>query len=411
MTHSLSSTQALVCNRALHLVFGMAFLLCTAGVAAGQAAFDKMHLDAAFYAEGGAIGDLNGDGAADLVAGPYWYAGPTFDRRHAFYEPKPFSIEGFSYSDNFVVHTHDLNNDGWRDILVIGFPGREAFWYENPGDPDRGETGYWTRHLAFAPVDNESPHILDITGDGRPEIVCHSDGYLGYASYDPERPTEPWTFRQVAGPYEHLMRFTHGFGAGDVNGDGLPDLLMATGWWENPGFHVDTSWKRHEASFAQGGAQMYAYDVDGDGLNDVITSHNAHGWGLAWFRQLPEGGFEKRLILRDDAARESGKVRFSQLHAVALVDMNNDGLKDIVTGKRFRAHGEAMDPEPNAPPVLYWFQLARDEDGQVVWIPHLVDDDSGVGVALAVDDANGDDYPDILVVNKKGAYIFRQHRP
>lgn len=401
--------NSMLCTRTLYAALGVALSLSTAGAAAGQAAFDKMHLDDIFYAEGGAIGDLNRDGAADLVAGPYWYAGPAFETRHAFYEPKPFSIVGFSYSDNFIVDVHDFNDDGWNDILVIGFPGQEAFWYENPGEPDSENTGHWTQHLALPAVDNESPHILDIDGDGRPEIVAHVDGYPGYASYDPERPTEPWTFRQVAGPYEELARFTHGFGVGDVNGDALPDLLMSNGWWENPGFDADTPWERHEEAFALGAAQMYAYDVDGDGLNDVIASRDAHGWGLSWFRQLPEGGFEKHIILREDAAKESGRARFSQLHAVALADMDRDGLKDIVTGKRFRAHGEAMDPEPNAPPVLYWFRLARTDRGDVVWTPHLVDDDSGVGVALAVQDANGDDYPDILVVNKKGAYIFRQH--
>ena len=31
---------------------------------------------------------------------------------------------------------------------------------------------------------------------------------------------------------------------------------------------------------------MYAYDVNGDGLNDVITSIEAHGYGLAWYEQV-----------------------------------------------------------------------------------------------------------------------------
>ena len=32
-------------------------------------------------------------------------------------------------------------------------------------------------------------------------------------------------------------------------------------------------------------------------------------------------------------------VKFSELHAIDLVDMDGDGLKDIVTGKRFWSHG------------------------------------------------------------------------
>ena len=35
-----------------------------------------------------------------------------------------------------------------------------------------------------------------------------------------------------------------------------------------------------------GGSQMYVYDVNGDGLNDVITGLTAHGYGLAWYEQL-----------------------------------------------------------------------------------------------------------------------------
>ena len=34
-----------------------------------------------------------------------------------------------------------------------------------------------------------------------------------------------------------------------------------------------------------GGAEMAVYDVNGDGLNDVVTSLQAHGWGLSWFEQ------------------------------------------------------------------------------------------------------------------------------
>ena len=39
-----------------------------------------------------------------------------------------------------------------------------------------------------------------------------------------------------------------------------------------------------------GGAQMYAYDVNGDGLNDVITSFAAHGYGLVWYEQFRTNG-------------------------------------------------------------------------------------------------------------------------
>ncbi|MBL8269190.1 MAG: hypothetical protein JNL55_22550, partial [Steroidobacter sp.] len=40
--------------------------------------FEKQVLDEHFWSEGAAIGDINRDGKNDIVAGPFWYAGPDF---------------------------------------------------------------------------------------------------------------------------------------------------------------------------------------------------------------------------------------------------------------------------------------------------------------------------------------------
>jgi hypothetical protein len=101
-------------------------------------------------------------------------------------------------------------------------------------------------------------------------------------------------------------------------------------------------------------------------------------------------------------------VHFSQPHAVDLVDMDGDGLKDLVTGKRFWAHGPEGDPEPNAAPVLFWFQLKRNADKTVDWVPHLIDDNSGTGTQVVAKDYNRDGKPDVVVGNKHGVFVFTQ---
>ena len=74
-------------------------------------------------------------------------------------------------------------------------------------------------------------------------------------------------------------------------------------------------------------------------------------------------------------------VKFSELHAIDLIDMDGDGMKDIVTGKRFWSHGRTGDPDRNMAAVLYWFKLVRGADHSVDFIPYLIDNNSGVGTA------------------------------
>jgi hypothetical protein len=198
-------------------------------------------------------------------------------------------------------------------------------------------------------------------------------------------------------------------GVGDVNGDGKMDLLEKDGWFEQPASLAgDPEWVPHDVAFAgPGGAQMYAYDVNGDGRNDVITSLAAHGFGLAWYEQQGDGSFQQHLIMGQKPEENAYGVKFSELHAIDLVDMNGDGIKDIVTGKRFWSHGRIGDPDRNDEAVLYWFELKR-EGRNVAWIPHRIDNNSGVGTQVVAGDINGDGRPDVVVGNKKGVFVFLQ---
>ncbi len=198
---------------------------------------------------------------------------------------------------------------------------------------------------------------------------------------------------------------------GDVNGDGRPDLLLNDGWWEQPAADSGRrDWIPHRFKFAgKGGARMFAYDVNGDGLNDIITSLDAHRWGLAWFEQVRDGGnitFREHKIMGDRSEEAKYGVAFSQPHALALADIDGDGLKDIIVGKRMWAHGPKGDIEPDAAPVLYWFQLTRGPGGEVRYVPHLIDDHSGVGCQVVAADVTGDGRRDILTASKLGVFVF-----
>jgi hypothetical protein len=464
---------------------GLLSVVCAFGLAvntkpsaqSSSPAFQKIQVTDKFWAEGAAVGDLNRDGYNDVVSGPYWYAGPDFKTRYSIFPATQSftvtstdglerTIEGYEgalgrkngYSETSLVYTRDFNKDGWLDVLVIGFPGKEATWYENPGRDLTANVAQWWPHIAYDVVTNEAPGLVDLFDNGQPVLLCMTDNYIGYAAPDAQHPQNKWTFHRVSGELPILrdlrarfakvmgdkpFPFLHGLGGGDVDGDGRQDLLEPDGWWQQPGALTgDPVWKFHKWTFLEdrsafmvqlastepltddeimkyskwpytmGGAQMYAYDVNGDDRPDVVSSLDAHGYGLAWFEQMPSKSAQGEIQFKAHFIMPPGpdpraSVNFTQLHALDLVDMDGDGLRDIVTGKRFWAHGpDGPDPETNSPAVLYWFKLTRTRDAQAEFVPHLIDDDSGVGTQVVATDVNKDGRRDVVVGNKIGVFVL-----
>ncbi len=395
--------------------------VCTTAIAQDYTlhSFERQQLTDIYFSEGANFGDLNRDGKLDAIHGPYWWQGPEFKVRREIFAPKPQNRDG--YSTNFFTWVYDFTGDGWSDLVSVGLPGSAAVLYVNPGEGKVLEaTNHWQTQKVHDGIGNESPQFVNLVGDKQPELACNHNGKFGFATFDVKKPTELWTWHPISeavGEYP----FGHGLGVGDVNSDGRADVIWKGGWYEQPkSLDGDPLWTFHKYQFAgPGGADMFAYDVDGDGDNDVITSLAAHTFGLAWFEQVKDGDeitFKKHVIMGDKPEDNPYGVLFTEPHAVELHDMDGDGLKDIVTGKTYWSH-HRQSPMWDAGAVVYWFKLQRTKreldssvPGPIIdWIPYLADGEAGIGRQLNIADTDGDKLPDIIAGGMVGSHVLR-HR-
>ncbi len=390
------------------LVVGLVLLATVTGsvvVAKREVRFRKVVLDREFRSEGVAVADVNRDGRMDVLAGFLWYEAPTW-RPHEIAPLVQYDAAG-NYSDTFIDFADDLNRDGWPDLIRIDWPGRDpVFWHENP----KGKPGPWPAHRIADNACNESPVHAAIAGAGTARRLVFSLNDEQMVWLEPESdPTMPFRIHPISGKFARadsmkagVNRYSHGLGYGDIDMDGIPDLVIVGGYWKGPKDPRSGPWSFVKANLGQDAAQMHIYDVDGDGVNDVISS-SAHKVGLWWHRQTrgSDGAASFSETLIDDSV--------TQTHGLELADINGDGLKDIVTGKRYWAHGPKGDLNPDAPAVINWYELKR-EGKQVRWIRHEIDNDSGIGTQFVVADINGDRRLDVISSNKQGVRILFQEK-
>jgi hypothetical protein len=373
--------------------------------------FTIQRVSSLYYGWGATTADVNHDGTLDIVSGPFYYLGPGFTERKIYREGRVYN-PSTEFAPDMVNLAFDFTGDGWPDILS-SLGNRHMDLYVNP----KGESRRWDKFSVLTTISTEIVLLKDLDKDGTPEVIFGGGGVYAWAKPDPANPTAVWTPHPISSAGEAVNG--HGIGVGDINGDGRMDIAVPTGWYEQPAEGITKSpWAFHavefgnNAIFGNGGGEMGVYDVNGDGLADVVNG-SAHNWGIKWFEQKKAAdgtrSFEQHVIAQDFSTTNAGGVVFSESHSARFVDMDGDKIPDFVTGKRVWSELENYNGnDPYGAAVLYVYKTVRNAKapGGAEFVPELIHNRSGVGSSFDVVDLNKDGRPDIVTATTFGTFVF-----
>ena len=329
------------------------------------------------------IADFNNDGKQDVFSGEAWYENPTWNRRQAR-QLKEYGTYLASLTDIAL----DVDGDGFKDIVSSGWHNRRIWWSRNPGKSPAA----WEDRTIDQGFPVEFTFLVDLDNDGKAHELFPQWGST----------SAPMTWYDLAKSTfgKHVVSprsYGHGIGAGDVNGDGRNDIIAPQGWFEAPPDPRNGEWKLHSEFNLGSVGFIWPLDLNEDGLPDLVTAM-AHDYGLFWLEQRPDHTWIKHVIDQS----------WSQGHAVTIVDLNGDGRKDVLTGKRYMAH-DGSDPGEREPLGIYWYEYRPAADRKTVeWSRHVIDYGSraGGGMQIPVIDIDGDGDVDFAVAGKSGLFLF-----
>ena len=292
--------------------------------------------------EGTDIADMNNDGFIDIVSASRWFDGDSASesRLNIFLQdsanpgtflPRTFTLHGEG-ADIWDVIAEDMDLDGTPEVLVksISFDGFALFRQDpaNPGmlmSPTRFGSGGF-----FDPSSSDSFGIGDIDGDLYPDVVVTSKHEAFLIRQDMLNPGE---FEAAVG----IGDASGSLDITDVDGDGLNDIVTFETHPNNDNIEVRDTWQylRQDSSvpgtfsiqaseFLDSlGWAIGAADLNGDGLVDVaVSSSRRNNEFLHVYLQTVFSDFSLQPLITTQLNGILGEQ--------AIADLDNDGRPEII---------------------------------------------------------------------------------
>ena len=298
------------------------------------------------------------------------------------------------YYDDFSTIPMDVDGDGYMDTITGGWWGNTLRWRRNPG-PAGGD---WTEHVIAECGNVETTRAWDVDGDGELEIVPNTPGGP-LVAYKLVKGADGKGAGRFTAHTLFPRKQGHGLGFGEIVGSGRGDFVLCDGWLESPPDPLHGEWTFHpEFELGSAGIPVLVVDVNGDGLNDLIVGQG-HNYGLDWWEQGRDAAGNRTWT------RHPIDPYNAQYHDLQWADIDGDGQNELITGKRHRAHN-GKDPGETDDVGIYYFKWNGESFSKQIIDYGPIRHATGCGIQFALADLLGAGRLDLVAPGKDGLYVF-----